>query len=106
MKERGMPEMSYIQIMNPQWIWNYHIDRYVMTSTKNKRKLIQLLCENSTFENVHMIGEENCMFGHEEADVNIISYILYLVQKQKKRRIPVIANDSDIFALYVYFCWK
>ena len=46
----------------------------VMKNTHNN-----LLCDSNAPHNVHMIGPETCIFGHEEADINIINYMLMLI---------------------------
>ncbi len=38
-----------------------------------------------------MVGEGQCLFDHEEADVNILSYVNLLIQQIKK----VIQVDAD-----------
>ncbi len=58
----------------------------------------------NSLSNVNMIGEDACIFDHEEADINIISFILVI--HQKKKIIQVIADDNDIFALLCHFIWK
>ena len=52
----------------------------------------------------NFLDEKQCLFKHEEADVNIISYLLFL--KESKSHIQVIADDTDIFMLLVYYVWK
>ena len=76
----------------------------VLENTENKKELISQLCLID--ESIPMIGDE-CPFGHEEADVNIIAYIYTLI-KQGKRKFQVNADDNDIFVLLMYFLskWK
>ena len=77
----------------------------VMKSDYNKKQLIRVICSiNHGFPHLVLIGEEQCLFKHEEADVNIISYLLFL--KESKSHIQVIADDTDIFMLLVYYVWK
>ncbi len=53
--------------------------RDTMMKNTNKMKLIQRLCESNYLHNVIMIGEDRCIFDHEEANINIISYILLVI---------------------------
>jgi len=75
----------------------------IMKSDQNKKSFIKHLCsaENPN-ESVHIIGEE-CPYTHEEADVKLVSYLLHL--HQQTEHIQVLADDTDIFFLLVYFVW-
>ena len=55
-----------------------------------------------------MIGEEKNLFGHEEADVSIISYLYFLLQCDSGdlNHIQVRCDDTDILLLLVYFYWN
>ena len=77
----------------------------IMNSNSTKKELIYQLCINRTPDNITMVGEEQCLFGHEEADVNILSYTDMLV-KRGKRNIQINADDNDIFILLMCFVWK
>ena len=55
------------------------------------------------FPHVHLFGEEQNKFTHEEADVCLISYLLELYANV--RHIQVTSQDSDVFALYT-LCGK
>ncbi len=76
----------------------------VMKSEHNKKELIRLLCAKNHCPGVDMISEENHVFNHEEADCNIISYVNFLITEQGKKHIEVVADDTDIFVLLVYYC--
>lgn len=78
----------------------------VLKSAHNKKQLIAQLCNRAGCEGVVMIGEEQCMFGHEEADVNIITYVLHLITMKGKKKIRVVSTDTDIFVMLLYFFWK
>ena len=52
-----------------------------------------------------MVGEENSVYKHEEADCNIISYVKSLIN-QGYKTIQVVSDDTGIFVLLIYFCWK
>ena len=50
-----------------------------MKRDDNKDQLIKLLCDiNHGCPTLHLIGKEQSMFNHEEADVNIVSCLLSL----------------------------
>ncbi len=77
----------------------------VMKSVYNKKDLIRVFSVSNCSDSVDVIGEENSAFKQEEAYCNIISYVLFLIHEQKKC-IHIIAEDTIIFVLLVYFCWK
>jgi len=53
-----------------------------MTSDENKKALINFICNiTHTNSSLHLIGEDG-IFGHEEADVNVISYLLKLLPEK------------------------
>lgn len=51
---------------------------------------------------LNLIGEGS-PYTHEEADMTIVSYRLNL--HQGKRHIQILADDTDIFVLLLFFCW-
>lgn len=77
----------------------------IMKSSRNKEKLINLICQAETESRLHLIGDKQCKFGHEEADVNIIAYMLTAIQNGAKN-IQITADDTDIFVLLLHFYWK
>lgn len=52
----------------------------IMKSAHNKGQLIKIFCNENSAENVFMVGEENCIFKHEEADCNVISYVKLFIE--------------------------
>jgi len=75
----------------------------VMTSDENKKALINFICNTThTNSSLHLIAE-NGTFGHEEADVNVISYLLKLLPE--KQHLQIVADDTDNFVLLVFFWW-
>jgi len=75
----------------------------IMRSDVNKSALIQFMCDaNRTNPQLQLIGDD-CEYHHEEADVKIISYLLKLSPQRK--HIQILADDTDIFVLLVFFCW-
>ncbi len=77
----------------------------VMKSVCNRKELIRVFTTSNSSDSVDMIGEENSIFKHKEADCKIISYVQFIIHNQKQS-IQVITDDSDIFLLLVYFYWK
>ncbi len=76
----------------------------IMKSSHNKRSLIKVFCTEKTSEKLTMVGEDS-VYKHEEADCIIISYVMSLV-RQKYQHIQVVSDDTDVFVLLVFFCWK
>ena len=76
----------------------------IMKRDEDKDQLIKLFCDtNHGCPTLHIIGKEQSMFNHEEADANIVRYLLTL--HEEKRHIQVGADDTDIFVLLVFFAW-
>ena len=74
-----------------------------MKNDVNKSALIQYMCDaNTTNPQLQLIGDV-CEYHHEEADVKIISYLLKLSPQRK--HIQILAVDTDIFVLLVFFFW-
>jgi len=79
---------------------------HVMGNVRNKAQLIQLLSTCTSESNVRLIGEANCTFGHEEADVNMISYALLMIKEHGKKHVQIVSDDTDVFVLLLFFYWK
>ena len=77
----------------------------VMKNVQNKKELIELFCDANDSQRVKMYGDSNSEYRHEEADCNIISHVEALLN-QDYRHVQVVADDTDIFVLLVFFCWK
>ena len=78
----------------------------VLKNSTNKKELIFQLCSSDELPaNVHMIGEDQNEFGHEEADTSIISYVKMMIDRQAKS-ILVACDDTDVLVLLIYFSWK
>ena len=77
----------------------------IMKSSRNKQQLIKHISETKVHGKLHLIGDKQCKFDHEEADVNIIAYMLEQINKGIKH-IQITADDTDIFVLAVYFLHK
>lgn len=77
----------------------------IMKCESNKKELINVFCSTNDSPQIQMIGETNSEFKHEEADCNIISHVQELIL-QGYKHINVVADDTDIFVLLIFFCWK
>ena len=77
-----------------------------MGNVRNKAQLIQLLSNCTSESNVRLIGEANCTFGHEEADVNTISYALLMIKEHGKKYVQIVSDDTNVFVLLLFFYWK
>ena len=67
----------------------------VMKNVHNKKQLIEQLCLAPHDEHIHIIGEQECIYGHEEADVNIITYMLSLLKERRPSRLSVVIPTSS-----------
>ena len=77
----------------------------IMKSTFNKKQLIFQLCTSDVCNQAaHMIGEDD-IYGHEEADVSIITYVKLAIG-QGKKVIKVLCDDTDVLILLIHFTWK
>ena len=75
---------------------------------KNKHNKIQLSRFLSTFDMgaaVTIDTQDIAVFGHEEADVTTISYVLQAVGEGNSV-VPVLCDDNDVFVLIVFWMWK
>ena len=81
-----------------------HSKENIVKSDQNKKSLIQFLCNTEHNHNsLHLIGEDS-PYTHEEADVTIMSYLVKI--HQEKEHIQILADDTDIFVLLLFFYWK
>lgn len=77
----------------------------IMKNKNNKRQLSALL---STFDYGHRAivdSQNDGLYGHEEADVTVVSYVLQAASDGHKV-IRVLSDDTDIFVLLVYWVYK
>ena len=70
-----------------------------MKSDANKTQLCNVDINNP---HLHLLGDTS-EYQHEEANVKIISYLLQICPHHK--HVQVLADDADIFVLFVYFIW-
>ena len=76
-----------------------------MDNNDNKRQLIQLLCTYHISEKVELVSYLDCMAGHDEADITLISCMLHAV-REGAHRVRIQCDDTGIFVVLVYWSWK
>jgi hypothetical protein len=69
-----------------------------MKSKNNKKRLASVLGSFNYGENITVETHEDCAFGHDEADVTMISYVLEAASCGKDV-IRVLSDDTDVFVL-------
>ena len=76
-----------------------------MKNKHNKRGLSRLLCTFNLGCGVTVDSIEDGVFGHDEADITIISYMLQAAD-DSCHVVRVLSDDKDIFVLLVYWTWR
>ena len=80
--------------------------REVVTKSKaNKILLSRLLCTRTLAPNILMVGADEGLFNHEEADVLMVSFIIDAVRDGKKV-IRILSDDTDGFAILIFWVRK
>ena len=77
----------------------------IMKSKANKKALVRVLSIFNLGNNVTMVGREESMYSHDEADLTIISYFLEAV-KNGTNIVRVISDETDVFILLIYWVWR
>ena len=77
----------------------------VMKSKHNKRMLANVLSTFNLGDNVTLESVEDGFFGHDEADITIISYVLHAAQSGKGV-VRILCDDTDVFVLLVYWIFR
>ena len=72
----------------------------------NKKQLIRLICSSDHGDLLKMIDDGDTQFGHDEADINLVSYALVNARHRAKQYIQVTSDDRYVFVLLVFFFWK
>ena len=76
-----------------------------MNSKANKKTLVRVHSTYNLGNNVTMVGRDESMYSHNEADIVIISYLLEAVTNGKNI-VRVISDDTDIFLLLIFLVWR
>ena len=77
----------------------------IMRSKANKRFISRLLCTCTMDSHILMVGEDEGLLNHDDADVLMISYMIEAVRKDK-RGIRIISGDTDVLILLVFWVRK
>lgn len=77
----------------------------ILKSKNNKRRLASVLCTFNVGENVSMETRDDGVFGHDEADVTMVSYVLEAANC-RKGVIRILSDDTDVFILLVYWVYR
>ena len=74
----------------------------ILKSKTNKQRLASVLSTFSLGENVKMETRDDGAFGHDEADITMVSYVIQAA-KYRKDVIRMVSDDTDVFVLLVYW---
>ena len=77
----------------------------ITKSKNNKRRLASVLSTFNLGENTTLETQDDGTFGHDEADVTMISYVLQAASCGQGV-IRVLSDDTDVFALLVYWVYR
>ena len=77
----------------------------ILKNKHNKRQLSRVLSTFDTGAAVIIDTQDTGAFGHEEADVTIINYVLQAVG-EGKNVVRVFCDDTDVFVLLVFWMWR
>ena len=77
----------------------------IMKSKANKKALARVLSTFNLGNNVTMVGREESICSHDEADITIISYLLEAV-KNGKNSVRLIRDNTNVFVLLIYWVWR
>ena len=77
----------------------------ILKNKHNKRQLSRVLSTFDMGAAVIIDTQDTGAFGHEEADVTIISYVLQAVG-EGKNVVRVFCDDTDVFVLPVFWMWR
>ena len=77
----------------------------ILKNKHNKRQLNRVLSTFDMGAAVTIDTQDTGVFGHEEADVTIISYVLQAVG-EGKNVVRVLCDDTDVFVLLAFWMWR
>ena len=77
----------------------------IMKNKRNKQRLGELLCTNDLGEHIQLVNKADSFVTNEEADISMISHMLDAL-KNGATTIRILCDDTDVFVLMVYWCWK
>ena len=68
-------------------------------------RLGELLCTHNIGDLIEMVSRAGSIVTHDKADVSLISYMLDAARYGTKT-VHILSDDTDVFVLIVYWCWK
>ena len=77
----------------------------IMKNKQNKRLLSQLLCTHNLGGHIELVSRADSIAKHDEADISLVSYMLHAASGGA-RTVRILSDDTDVFVLLVYWCWK
>ena len=77
----------------------------ILKNRHNKRQLSRVISTFDTGAAVTIDTQDTGAFGHEEADVTIISYVLQAFG-EGKNVVRVFCDDTDVLVLLVFWMWR
>ena len=77
----------------------------ILRSKNNKRTLASVLRTSTVGKNWTMDTQDDGAFGHDEADITMISYVLDAANHGKDV-VRVLSDDTDVFILLVYWVYR
>ena len=101
MRRAGVGSMNYNLAINS------HLPSRdaILKNKHNKRQLSRVLSTFDMGAAVTIDTQDTGAFGHEEADVTIISYVLQAVG-EGKNVVRVFCDDTDVFVVLVFWMWR
>ena len=76
-----------------------------MKSKTNNKGLVRVLSIFNLGNNVKMVGRQESIYSHDEAEITVISYLLEAV-RNVKNTVRVISDDTDVFVLLIFWVWR
>ena len=77
----------------------------ILKNKHNNRQLSRVLSTFDMGAAVTIDTQDTGVFGHEEADITIISYVLQAVG-EGNNVVLVLCDDTDVFVLLVFWVWR
>ena len=74
-------------------------------SQHQARALVRVISTINLGNSVTMVGREESMYNHDEADITIISYLLEAA-RNGKTIVRVISVDTEVFVLLIFWVWR
>ena len=76
-----------------------------MKSKANKILISRLLCTFTLAPNILMVGEDEGLFHHEEADVLMVSFMIGALRDGKKA-VRILSDATDVFVILIFWVQK